>query len=70
MSWIAKLVFWTADVVVLVVVAFHIYFMVLEMFLWTTPHGRKKSGYTPERRSSLPCSPPIRDCITAFSQPG
>ena len=42
MSWIAKLVFWTADVVVLVVVAFHIYFMVLEMFLWTTPHGRKK----------------------------
>jgi putative membrane protein len=48
MSWIAKLVFWTADFLVLVVAAFHIYFMALEMLLWTKPHGRKKSGYTLE----------------------
>ena len=26
----------------------HLYFMILEMFLWTTPKGRKTFGLTPE----------------------
>jgi len=30
------------------VAALHIYFLVLEMFLWTTPYGRRVFGSTPE----------------------
>ena len=37
-----------ATVLVLIVAAFHIYFMVLEMFLWRTPFGRRTFGTTPE----------------------
>ena len=29
-----------------IVAALHVYFMVLEMFLWTTPYGRKTFGRT------------------------
>ena len=31
-----------------VVAALHVFFMVLEMFLWDTPHGRRAFGLTPE----------------------
>jgi putative membrane protein len=27
----------------------HLYFLVLEMFLWTTPYGRRVFGLTPEK---------------------
>jgi putative membrane protein len=37
-----------ADVVVLLVGILHVYILVLEMFLWTTPRGRKAFGLTPE----------------------
>ena len=30
------------------VAALHVFFMVLEMFLWDTPHGRRAFGLTPE----------------------
>jgi putative membrane protein len=37
-----------ATVLVLVVAALHAYFLVLEMFLWTTPKGMRTFGLTPE----------------------
>ena len=40
----------TAALVAVVLVALlHLYFLVLEMFLWTTPYGRRTFGLTPER---------------------
>ena len=36
-----------ADVLVGLVAALHLYFLVLEMFLWTTPTGRKVFGLDP-----------------------
>ena len=33
-----------ADAVVLLVALIHVYILVLEMFLWTTPRGRKAFG--------------------------
>ncbi len=37
-----------AVVAVLLVAALHAYFLVLEMFLWTRPTGRRVFGSTPE----------------------
>lgn len=37
-----------ADVFVLIVAALHAYFLVLEMFLWTTPNARRAFGLTEE----------------------
>ena len=37
-----------AHVLVALVALLHLYFLVLEMFLWTTPKGRKVFGTTPE----------------------
>ena len=37
-----------ANVVVALVGLLHVYILVLEMFLWTTPRGRKAFGLTPE----------------------
>jgi putative membrane protein len=37
-----------AAVVIALVAALHIYFLVLEMFLWRTPFGRRTFGTTPE----------------------
>ena len=39
----------TADLLVLLVAALHIYFLVLEMFLWERPIGLKTFRNTPER---------------------
>jgi len=33
----------------LIVALLHVYFLVLEMFLWTKPYGRRVFGLTPER---------------------
>jgi len=38
----------TANVVVAVVALLHAYFLVLEMFLWTKPTGRRVFNLTPE----------------------
>jgi putative membrane protein len=38
-----------AAVIVALVALLHIYFLVLEMFLWTTPRGLKTFGNTPEK---------------------
>lgn len=37
-----------ANVLVAVVALLHLYFLVLEMFLWTKPFGRRTFGLTPE----------------------
>jgi putative membrane protein len=37
-----------AGVLVALVAALHLYFLVLEMFLWTTPTGRRTFGLDPE----------------------
>lgn len=38
-----------ADLVVLCVALLHVYILVLEMFLWDTPRGRRAFGLTPEQ---------------------
>jgi putative membrane protein len=38
----------TANVFVGLIALLHLYILVLEMFLWTTPRGRKAFGLTPE----------------------
>ena len=38
-----------ANALVAVVAALHLYFLVLEMFLWTRPAGLKAFGLTPEK---------------------
>ena len=37
-----------ANVLVALVALLHVYILVLEMFLWETPRGRKAFGLTPE----------------------
>ena len=37
-----------ANIAVAAMAALHVYILVLEMFLWTTPRGRKAFGLTPE----------------------
>ena len=37
-----------ANVLVALVALIHVYILVLEMFLWTRPQGRKAFGLTPE----------------------
>ncbi|MGB6054327.1 MAG: DUF1304 domain-containing protein [Burkholderiaceae bacterium] len=37
-----------ANIVVAVLAALHLYFLVLEMFLWDKPAGRRAFGLTPE----------------------
>ena len=39
---------WIADVLVGLVAALHLFFLVLEMFLWDTPTGRRVFGLDPE----------------------
>jgi len=40
---------YVANALVAVVAALHLYFLVLEMFLWTKPAGLKAFGLTPEK---------------------
>ncbi|MCV2348207.1 DUF1304 domain-containing protein [Paucibacter sp. Y2R2-4] len=39
---------WIANLLLALVAGLHLYFLVLEMFLWTKPLGRKVFGLTPE----------------------
>ncbi len=38
-----------ADGLVGLVAVLHLYFLILEMFLWTKPYGRRVFGLTPEK---------------------
>ena len=40
---------WIANILVVLVAALHIYFLVLEMFLWTKPLGLKTFRNSPEK---------------------
>jgi putative membrane protein len=40
------------NVLVGLVAALHVYFLILEAFLWDTPYGRKTFGLTPEFASA------------------
>ena len=62
---------WIANLLVALVAALHVYFLVLEMFLWTKPLGLKTfQQHAGEGAGHPPCSPPIRGCITAFFAAG
>jgi putative membrane protein len=50
--WQGALVDLVAKIVTGAVAALHIYFLVLEMFLWRTPRGRKIFGLTQEAADS------------------
>jgi hypothetical protein len=54
-----------ANIVVALVAALHLYFLVLEMFLWTKPLGAIRRPKRPIRR----CWRPIKACIMDFSLP-
>ncbi len=41
-----------ANVVVALIAALHVYILVLEMFLWSTPKGLKAFGMTPEQAAA------------------
>jgi putative membrane protein len=41
-----------ATVLIVLVAAMHLYFLVLEMFLWRTPYGRRTFGTTVEAAQS------------------
>src|SRR5260221_1490551 len=40
---------WIANLLVALIAVLHLYFLVLEMFLWTKPAGLKAFGLTPEK---------------------
>ncbi len=57
-----------ANLLVALVALLHVYFLVLEMFLWTKPLGLQHlRPVARRRRRTPPCSRPIRDSITASS---
>ena len=62
---------WIANALVALVAALHVYFLVLEMFLWTKPLGLKTFGNSLEKanNSAVLCGQPGA-CITVFSPPG
>jgi putative membrane protein len=41
-----------ADIAVALVAALHLWFLVLEMFLWDKPFGRRTFGMTPEKAAA------------------
>ena len=41
-----------ADIAVILVAALHLWFLLLEMFLWDKPFGRRTFGMTPERAAA------------------
>ncbi len=44
---------WIANCLVALVAALHVYFLVLEMFLWTRPLGLKTFRNTPEKAAGF-----------------
>lgn len=60
---------WIANVLVALVALLHVYFLVLEMFLWTRPLGLKTFRNTPEKAADLAVLAANQGLITAFSPP-
>jgi putative membrane protein len=56
-----------ADVLVALVAVLHVYFLVLEMFLWDKPFGRRTFGHSAEAAAATKVLPPTRGSTTAFS---
>ena len=50
-----------ATTLVALVAAIHVYILVVEMFLWTTPYGRKVFGSTRRPRGGWPTVRPPAD---------
>lgn len=44
---------WIANALVLLVALLHVYFLILEMFLWEKPLGLKTFGNTPEKARDM-----------------
>ena len=44
---------WIANLLVALVAGLHVYFLVLEMFLWTKPLGLKTFGNSPEKAADM-----------------
>ena len=44
---------WIANLLVALVAVLHVYFLVLEMFLWTKPLGLKTFRNTPEKANEI-----------------
>jgi putative membrane protein len=44
-----NIMIWFANILVALVAALHVYFLILEMFLWTRPLGLKTFGNSPEK---------------------
>lgn len=55
-----------ANGAVILVALLHVYFLVLEMFLWDKPAGRKAFGLSLEQAQPPKYWLRIRACITAF----
>ena len=60
---------WIANSLVALVAALHIYFLVLEMFLWTRPLGLKTFRNSLEKAKESAVLAANRGSITAFSPP-
>lgn len=55
-----------ANTLIFVVAAIHIYILILEMFLWESPTGRKAFGLSASFARETRVMQPIRACITVF----
>ena len=58
-----------ANALVALVAALHLYFLVLEMFLWTKPAGLKAFGLTPEKAADSAVLAANQGFIMASSPP-
>ena len=58
-----------ANTLVALVAALHVYFLVLEMFLWTKPLGLKTFRNSPEKAADSAVLAANQGSITAFSPP-
>ena len=57
----------TTNALIGLVAALHVYFLVLEMFLWDTPYGRRVFGSTPEfAKSAAIASKAGKPCASAM----
>jgi putative membrane protein len=48
-KWGGSTMIWIANILVALVAALHVYFLILEMFLWTKPLGLKTFRQSPEK---------------------
>ena len=59
-----------ANIVVALVAALHLYFLVLEMFLWTKPHGLKTFRHSPEKAADSAVLAANQGLYNGFLTPG